>query len=112
MRIVVSSDAATLAGRVVGRDGRAHAGGVVFLVPADRSLWGAGVRQCVASARAEGEFKIDCPPGDYLLFVTRAGDAWRGVWAEAEGARAGSGVPITLRPNERRQVEVAAPEGQ
>jgi hypothetical protein len=44
------------------------------LVPVDPSLWHLRALRVFARAKANGEYALRCPPGEYLMFTWRPGN--------------------------------------
>ena len=109
VRVVLAADGATLAGRVNAREGGTAAGASVYLVPADPSLWDASGRLQSTFADFGGGFTLNCPPGDYLLFVAALSEPAYASPAALVAAHPAPSLRLTLAPNERKEVEVAAP---
>jgi hypothetical protein len=107
VRVTLATGLATLSGRAqLGEGGKPVAGAGVLLVPADQALWHMKSLRCFASADSNGEFKLQCPPRDYLLFTWAPQnkpiqnlDAY--VRAQAANARR-----ITLQSKEEKQLEL------
>lgn len=109
VRVVLGSDSATLTGRVRA-EGGAVFGTMLLIVAADSGLWAAPRRTLFAYAAADGSFHVSCPPGDYLIIPLRGGAGEYNSLLDFVAARAAHSLRVTLRPNERKSVEVSVPE--
>ncbi len=108
VRLVMARDWATFIGRVAASkpdDADEESQMQVVLVPAERTRW----RQRLSFRRGTvigGTTVINAPPGEYLIFTRGSGSDHL---SEAEiQSGAATATRIALRPNERREVVIAA----
>jgi hypothetical protein len=112
IRIVISSDVATLQGRVVSSaDAKPVHGALLLLVTADQSRWGAANSFTFGITEADGTFKITAAPGSYLLVLAGEGDNLRAINEAFIRARSAGAKAVTLTANGRETVELVAPSG-
>jgi hypothetical protein len=110
VRITISSDIATLQGRVVSpTDGKGVRGMVVLLFPSDPARWRFSSSFVPGVTDTGGDFKITAPPGHYLLITLGAGENLRSVNEAFLRTRAAGAKAVTLQPNGRETIELAAP---
>jgi hypothetical protein len=86
---VLSSDVATIAGRVTGEDGRDPDDYRVIVFSVDRTRWftGSAYVEITAGPNVDGGYVVqDLPPGDYWVAAVDAveGDASSGEWQTPE----------------------------
>jgi Carboxypeptidase regulatory-like domain len=109
VQIVLSSNVATLTGRVLSEDGTPRQGATVLLVPATRS-GGPTVRsRLIAVTRSDGRFIIVAGPGEYQAVV------WTGrppSNEEALRALAERAPRLSLQEGERKDLDLVAPAAQ
>ncbi len=106
VRIVLSSDVAMLAGRVVSMDGKPLGGATVLLTPADQNRQRLSRGRLIAVTNGEGHFRIGAAPGEYRAVI------WTGRPPSDEEALrrlAERALSVTLRAGERQNVELLAP---
>ena len=107
IRVTLDSGLATVTGRAQSSESGAPAGGAeVLLVPSDPALWHLQSLHFFKTTDANGAFRLECPPGDYLLFSwdSRNRPAQRVesyVRSHAANARR-----ITLQSKEEKQIEL------
>jgi hypothetical protein len=110
IRIIVSSEVATLQGRVNSSvDAKPVRGAVVLLVLSDPTRWRFPGSFLPAVTEADGTFKITSAPGSYLLVLLREGENLRSVDEAFVRARSAGARAVTLQPNGRETVELVAP---
>jgi hypothetical protein len=104
--IVLSSEVAILAGRVLSVDGKPLGGATVLLAPVDQHRQRLSRGRLIGVTNADGRFMIGAAPGEYRAVI------WKGLPPSDEEAlrrlaeRASS---VTLRAGERQDVELVAP---
>lgn len=106
VRIVLSSDVATLAGRVLSADGKYLGGVTVLLAPADQNRQRLSRGRLVAVTDSSGRFMMGAAPGEYRVVI------WTGRPPSDEEALrklAESAPSVTLRASERQDLELVAP---
>ena len=70
VRVTLGAGLASLKGRVQSSEGGSPvAGGGVLLVRADPTLWHLQSLRYFTTTDANGEFVLECPPGEYLVFT-------------------------------------------
>ena len=70
VRVTLGYGVSTLMGRVLVREGGSPAAGAgVLLVRADPTLWHLQSLRYFTTTDANGEFVLECPPGEYLVFT-------------------------------------------
>jgi hypothetical protein len=110
VRIVIGADVATLQGRVTSSsEAKPVRGAVVLLVPSDPARWRSSGSYLPGVTESDGTFKITSAPGSYLLLLLAEGENLREVNEAFIRARAGSAKAVTLQPNGRETIELAAP---
>ena len=107
IRVVLSGEVATLAGRVLAKTG-APGGGIVALVPADTDERRSR-DPLTGGTNAAGAFNVSGAPGDYLLFVLRPGRAQGKLDEEYVRTHGAKAQRITLKAGERRTLDITAP---
>ena len=109
VRIDLGSDLAKVSGQVFDPDARSPAAGAaVLLVAADEQLWQARTSRLYGRADASGEFSVEAPPGDYLLFVWRPGEEPAGSFEGYVRSRAASARRVSLKPGANPRLELTA----
>jgi Carboxypeptidase regulatory-like domain len=109
VQIVLSSDVATLTGRVLSPDGTPLQGATVLLAPADAGVGPMSRGRLVAVTGSGGRFIIEAGPGEYRAVV------WSGLPpsdAEALKALAERAPRLSLQAGERKEMELIAPGAQ
>lgn len=110
IRITLSSEMATLTGRVVSAsDQKPVRGATVLLVPSDPARWRFSGIYLFGTADANGSFTIMGAPGTYLLIPISNADLMRGVNEAFIRARAADARQVTLQGGGRETVELTAP---
>jgi hypothetical protein len=110
IRITISSDVATLQGRVVSsRDAKPVRGVVVLLVPSDPALWRFTGSFIPAVTESDGTFRITSAPGSYLVILLSEGENLRAINEAFVRAHTANAKTVTLSPNGRETVELVAP---
>jgi len=105
--ITVGQGLATLTGRVqLKDDGSPAAGGGVLVIKSDPKLWHLRSSRVFAMTNANGEFKLRCAPGDYLVFAWPAGGQPLQSIEDFVRAQAGTARPISLQSKEEKQIEL------
>ncbi|HKS30150.1 MAG TPA: carboxypeptidase-like regulatory domain-containing protein [Pyrinomonadaceae bacterium] len=113
VRITISSDVATLQGRVVSAaDSKPVRGSVLMLVPSDPARWRSGAAFLPAATGADGTFKITAAPGSYLLILLGEGENLRFVNEAFIKARSGGAKSVTLTAGGSETIELVAPAGK
>ena len=107
VRITIGHGLAKLSGRVLFGEGGAPAvGSGVLLVKADPALWHSPTARALAIVNAAGEFVMECPPGDYVVFTWAAGNQPAQSMDEFIRAQATSARRISLQKDEEKQIEL------
>jgi len=109
VQIVLSSNVATLTGRVLSEDGTPRQGATVFLVPASGSLGPMGRGRLIGVTGSDGRFIIAAGPGEYMAVV------WAGrppSDEEALRALAERAPRLSLQAGERKDLDLVAPVAQ
>lgn len=110
VRITVSSDVATLQGRVTSAaNAKPVRGAIVLLVPSDPTRWRSSSAFLPAVTDGDGTFKFTSAPGSYLVMVLREGESLRAVNEAFVRAHSAGAKAVTLQPNGRETVELIAP---
>lgn len=110
VRIVISSGAITLAGRVLSSQSETPLGGMgVELFAADPEKRQPRRMRLIQVSDKEGRFSITGPPGDYLIVVWRIRDSLPDLGAESIEKFAANPGRIVLEPGERKTLDVHAP---
>jgi hypothetical protein len=107
VRIVLSSDVATLRGRVLAADGTHLSGATVLLAPADQNRQRLSRGRLISVTDSDGRFMIGAAPGEYRAVI------WRGRPPEGEEALrklAERAPTVSLRAGERQDLELVAPD--
>lgn len=108
--ITVSSEVATLAGRVLSsEDSKPVRGASVLVVPADPARWRFVNTFLYGSTDGAGTFKVTGAPGAYLVVTLAAGDQLSGLNETFIRARAATAKQVSLQPNGRETIELIAP---
>ncbi len=112
--ITVSSEVATLTGRVLSSEDRKPVRGVsVIVVPTDPARWRFTNAFIFGSTDMEGNFKVTAAPGTYFVIPLTANDQLRGMGEALIGARSATAKQVTLQPNAHEAVELTvSPEQQ
>lgn len=106
VHIVLSSEVAMLAGRVLSTDGRPLGGATVLLAPADQNGQRLSRGRLIGVTNADGQFRIGAAPGEYRAVI------WKGLPPSDEEALrrlAERAQSVTLRAGERQDIELVAP---
>ena len=106
VHIVLSSDVAMLAGRVLAPDGKPFGGATVLLTPVDQNRQRLSRGRLIGVTNGDGRFMIGAAPGEYRAVI------WKGLPPSDEEALrklAESAPSVTLRAGERQDVELVAP---
>jgi hypothetical protein len=108
IRILLATDGANVTGRAISSDGTTVPGAMLLLLPADPTLRNSRNTRTSTRAGLDGTFSLNCPPGSYYLLAWSPGNEPE---QPAHMLDANSAPPLTLRPNERRtmDVRIAAP---
>ena len=107
IRITLERGSAKLSGRLLLSEGGSPAvGSGVLLVKADPALLQLTSARALAIADPAGEFFLECPPGDYLVFTWAAGNHPPQSTAEFIRTHAASARRITLQKDEEKQIEL------
>ncbi len=107
IRITLERGSAKLSGRLLLSEGGSPAvGSGLLLVKADPALLQFTTARALAIADAAGEFFLECPPGDYLVFTWAAGNHPPQSTAEFIRTHAASARRITLQKDEEKQIEL------
>jgi hypothetical protein len=107
IRITLERGSAKLSGRMLFSEGGSPAvGSLVLLVKADPALLLLPTARVLAMADAAGEFFVECPPGEYLVFTWAAGNHPPQSSAEFIRTHAASARRITLQKDEEKQIEL------
>ena len=107
IRITLERGSAKLSGRALFSEGGSPAvGSGVLLVKADPALLQSTTARALAIVNAAGEFFVECPPGDYLIFTWAAGNQPPQSTAEFIRTHAASARRITLQKDEEKQIEL------
>ena len=110
VRITLNQGVATLSGRVqLSEGGKDAAGAGVLLAPADPALWRLASLRRFTSTNASGEFMLQCPPRDYLVFTWASGDQPLQNLEEFVRSQAGKARRITLQNKEEKQLDLTIP---
>ncbi|MBA2645416.1 MAG: carboxypeptidase regulatory-like domain-containing protein [Pyrinomonadaceae bacterium] len=113
VRVVISSEVATLAGRALAaQDGKPLRGGVVALVPADPGKWRSRDAFLYGNISAEGAFTVNGAPGEYLVVVWQSAEAAPAFDEEYIKARVADAPRVTLRTGERKSLDLTVPPGK
>lgn len=108
--ITVSSEVATLTGRVLSsEDGKPVRGASVLVVPADPARWRFVNAFLYGSTDGAGAFKVTGAPGAYLVITLAAGEQLRGLNEAFIRARAATAKQVSLQANGRETIELIAP---
>ena len=107
VRITLDSGLATVIGRAQSSESGSPVGGAeVLLVPVDPALWHLQSLRVFKTADANGAFRLECAPGDYLVFTWDSRN--RPVQRIEQFVR--SQVPnarrITLQSGEEKEIDV------
>ena len=107
VRITIGHGLGKLSGRVsFGEGGVPAVGSGVLLVKADPALWHSPTSRALAIVNAAGEFVIECPPGDYVVFTWAAGNQPAQSMDEFIRTQAISARRISLQKDEEKQIEL------
>lgn len=104
--VVLSSDVATLTGRVLSNDGTPLRGATVLLAPADRNGGRMSRSRLISVTDGGGRFIITAAPGEYAAVV------WTGLPPsdeEAFRALAERAPRVSLQVGERKDLDLVAP---
>lgn len=107
VRIDIGKGMAVLTGRVQFKEDESIvAGGGVLLMKADPKLWHLRSSRRFEMTNAAGEFKVSCPPGEYLVFTWPAGAQPVQSIEEFVRSHASTARTISLQSKEERQIEL------
>lgn len=113
VRVVFSPDVATLSGLILSpRDGSRVAGGQVMLLPFNESRQGDIGERLYGAAMPEGGYTVSGAPGDYLVVVLLPGEDPHTTPEPVIRGRAAKAPHVTLRPGERKKMDVLVPAGK
>jgi len=109
VRVTISSEAATLQGRVISAgDAKPVRGSILLLVHADPARWRSVTSYMPAATGPDGTFKVTVPPGSYLVIVLGDGDL-RSVNEALIRARSSGAKSVTLTAGGSETIELVAP---
>lgn len=107
VRITLGRGLAKLTGRVRFNEGGSLAGGSgVMIIKADPALWQSPSARMFTLTNAAGEFELQWPPGDYLVFTWAPGNQPVQSVAEYLRTHGASARRITLQSGEEKQIEL------
>jgi hypothetical protein len=108
VRVVLARDSGTLAGRVLRPGGGAAGPGAeVILIPVEAARRRVYAATLSAETGRDGSYVVHAPPGEYYALAFRKKEhAYTTVTSEDVRARASSWRRVTLRPNERRTLNL------
>ncbi|HEX8176305.1 MAG TPA: carboxypeptidase-like regulatory domain-containing protein [Pyrinomonadaceae bacterium] len=107
VRITISTEVATLQGRVVSAsDAKPVRGSILLLVPSDPARWRSFLP---AVTGADGTFKVTAAPGTYQVVILGEGDNLRSINEAFIRARSGSTKSVTLTAGGSETIELVAP---
>jgi hypothetical protein len=111
VRVLISTEIATLTGRVLAGDGGTHflRGAVVVLIPAEPHKQRMRNARLHGYTNAEGGFTITGAPGEYMVIVLRPGTEPYGLGDQALKVLMANAQRITLQANERKTMDFIAP---
>lgn len=110
VRITVSTDVATLQGRVVSAaDAKPVRGAMLLLAASDPARWRSSTPFMPVVTAADGTFKVTTAPGSYLLIILGEGESLRSVNEAFIRAHSGSAKSVTLTAGGSETVELVAP---
>ncbi|HEX8748704.1 MAG TPA: carboxypeptidase regulatory-like domain-containing protein [Pyrinomonadaceae bacterium] len=110
VRITLSSEVATLQGRVVSAsDAKPVRGSILLLIPSDPARWRSSAAFLPAVTGADGTFKLTAAPGSYLLIILGEGDNLRSINEAFIKARSSSAKSVTLTAGGSETIELVAP---
>jgi hypothetical protein len=111
VRVTLATGLAKLTGRVVMPDGSPDAGAVgVLVMPGDPKLLHLRSRRRFQLTSANGEFSIDCPPGNHLIFTWPAKQPPVQAIEEFVKSNISTARRISLSPKEQKTIDlVVAP---
>ena len=107
IRVTLDSGLATVTGRAQSSEGGSPVGGAeVLLVPADPALWHLQSLHFFKTTDANGAFRLECPPGDYLLFNWESRNRPVQRIENYVRSQAANARRITLQSKEEKQIEL------
>ena len=107
IRVTLGSGLATVTGRMQSSEGGSPVGGAeVLLVPADPALWHLQSLHFSQTTDANGAFRLECPPGDYLLFTWDSRNRPVQKVENYVRSQAANARRITLQSKEEKQIEL------
>lgn len=109
VQIVLSSDVATLTGRVLSEDGTPLQGATVLLAPAEGNVGPMGRGRLIAVTNSGGRFMIAAGPGEYRAVVWSSRPPSN---EEALRALAAKAPRLSLQAGERKDLDLVAPAAQ
>jgi hypothetical protein len=109
VRILVASDGATLAGRILTQDSTPVTGARLVLIPADQTKWRARRSYLFGASAANGEYSISGAPGEYLIIFMRAADQQTAINENWIRERAADAQRVMLQPKQRKTLNLIAP---
>jgi hypothetical protein len=109
VRVLVASDGATLAGRILTQNNMPVTGARLVLIPANQTKWRARPAYLFGASAANGDYSISGAPGEYLIIFMRAGDHPTAVNENWIRERAADAQRIMLQPNQRKSLNLIAP---
>ena len=113
VQIVMSSNTATLVGRVLDNVGGKPRGGVLIsLVPNAAQRWRAQSGRLYARTNGAGEFKLSGPPGEYLVFIWPSDKASETLNESYLRTHAADAQRVTMQPGGRHTAEFLLPGQQ
>jgi hypothetical protein len=113
VRVTLGAGLAILNGRAqLSESGSPAAGAAVLLVRADPALWHLQSLRVFTATDANGAFKLECPPGDYLVFAWDSRNRPLQKIEDFVRSHAANARRITLQSKEEKQIEltIAAPK--
>jgi len=109
VRIVLSSEVASLTGRVLSAGGSPVPGALVMLIPADAESRRTPNSSLMGPTFADGRFMVGGPPGEYFAVVLKMADGPPPQDEESLKTMAEGGVRVVLQSGERKSLDLVAP---
>jgi hypothetical protein len=110
VRIVLSSDVATLTGRVLSAQGAPLRAAFFTLLPTDPVRRRLRTARLSTSTSPDGSFRVSGAPGEYLVVIFRSAQTAYELGEAAIEARAASAPRVTLATGEPKRMDFTAPD--
>jgi hypothetical protein len=109
VRVIISTDAATLSGRMLTATGEPVGNVAVVLIPTDPTRWRGRASYLQGNSEGNGSYSVSGAPGDYFIFLFNHYLEAANITEAWVSERAASAPRVTLLPKERKTLNLTAP---